>query len=63
MTIKMARHGDIELAYETTGAPTGEPLLLISGIAQMSNVLAMARSCSSVSGPRSCITRSMFTCG
>ncbi|HET6501745.1 MAG TPA: alpha/beta fold hydrolase [Amycolatopsis sp.] len=35
MTIKMARHGDIELAYETTGAPTGEPLLLISGIAQM----------------------------
>lgn len=35
MTIKMARHGSIELAYETIGPPTGEPLLLISGISQM----------------------------
>jgi pimeloyl-ACP methyl ester carboxylesterase len=35
MTIEMARHGDIELAYETIGPPTGEPLLLISGISQM----------------------------
>jgi len=26
-----ARHGAIELAYETSGAPRGEPLLLISG--------------------------------
>jgi pimeloyl-ACP methyl ester carboxylesterase len=35
MTIEMARHGDIELAYERIGPPTGEPLLLISGISQM----------------------------
>jgi hypothetical protein len=27
----IARHGTIELAYETSGAPGGEPLLLISG--------------------------------
>jgi hypothetical protein len=27
----IARHGAIELAYETFGAAEGEPLLLISG--------------------------------
>lgn len=31
MTIHTAKNGDIELAYETFGAPTGEPLLLIMG--------------------------------
>ncbi|MEV7043890.1 alpha/beta fold hydrolase [Amycolatopsis sp. NPDC051061] len=35
MTVKMARHGDIELAYETMRPPSGEPLLLVSGISQM----------------------------
>jgi pimeloyl-ACP methyl ester carboxylesterase len=35
MAIRMARHGDIELAYETIGPPAGEPLLLVSGMAQM----------------------------
>ena len=29
--MQIARHGAIELAYETSGAPGGEPLLLISG--------------------------------
>src|SRR5271166_6442855 len=29
--MKIARHGAIELAYETFGATDGEPLLLISG--------------------------------
>ena len=29
--MQIARHGAIELAYETCGAPGGEPLLLISG--------------------------------
>jgi len=31
-TIKMARNGDVELAYETFGGPGGEPLLLIMGL-------------------------------
>lgn len=35
MTVKMARHGDIELAYEIIGPPSGEPLLLVPGISQM----------------------------
>jgi pimeloyl-ACP methyl ester carboxylesterase len=29
--MQIARHGAIEVAYETSGAPGGEPLLLISG--------------------------------
>jgi pimeloyl-ACP methyl ester carboxylesterase len=29
--MKTARHGEIEIAYETFGAPGGEPMLLISG--------------------------------
>ncbi|MGA8117784.1 MAG: alpha/beta fold hydrolase [Actinocatenispora sp.] len=33
MTLARARHGDIELAYETVGPPTGEPMLLILGVA------------------------------
>jgi pimeloyl-ACP methyl ester carboxylesterase len=32
MTIQTARHGDIEIAYESFGAPTDQPLLLVMGI-------------------------------
>ncbi|WP_117213346.1 alpha/beta fold hydrolase [Allorhizocola rhizosphaerae] len=32
MPVKMARNGDVELAYETFGAPGGQPLLLIMGL-------------------------------
>jgi pimeloyl-ACP methyl ester carboxylesterase len=32
MTIRTARHGDIEIAYESFGAATGQPLLLVMGI-------------------------------
>ena len=36
MTIRTARNGDIELAYEVLGDPGGEPLLLVMGLgAQM----------------------------
>ena len=31
MTVKIARNGDVELAYETFGEEGGEPLLLIMG--------------------------------
>jgi pimeloyl-ACP methyl ester carboxylesterase len=31
-TVKMARNGDVEIAYETFGEPGGEPLLLIMGL-------------------------------
>ncbi|GAA3238952.1 alpha/beta fold hydrolase [Dactylosporangium siamense] len=32
MTVKIARNGDVELAYETFGEEGGEPLLLIMGL-------------------------------
>lgn len=32
MTIRTAHHGEVQLAYETFGAPGGEPLLLIMGL-------------------------------
>ena len=32
MTVKIARNGEVELAYETFGDPSGEPLLLIMGL-------------------------------
>jgi pimeloyl-ACP methyl ester carboxylesterase len=32
MTVKIARNGDVELAYETFGDASGEPLLLIMGL-------------------------------
>ncbi|WP_163571645.1 alpha/beta fold hydrolase [Fodinicola feengrottensis] len=35
MTIRMAHHDGIDLAYETIGPAGGEPLLLIAGISQM----------------------------
>lgn len=36
MTIAMARHDDVEIAYETFGGPPGDPLLLVMGVgAQM----------------------------
>lgn len=34
MTVKIARNGDVELAYETFGEAGGEPLLLIMGLGQ-----------------------------
>lgn len=34
MTVKIARNGDVELAYETFGEEGGEPLLLIMGLGQ-----------------------------
>ncbi|MFI5915350.1 alpha/beta fold hydrolase [Dactylosporangium sp. NPDC051541] len=34
MAVKIARNGDVELAYETFGAAGGEPLLLIMGLGQ-----------------------------
>lgn len=32
MTLGTARNGDVEIAYETFGAPGGEPLLLVMGL-------------------------------
>jgi pimeloyl-ACP methyl ester carboxylesterase len=32
MTVKTARNGEVEIAYETFGSPGGEPLLLIMGL-------------------------------
>lgn len=32
MTIRTARNGDVEIAYETLGSQSGEPLLLVMGI-------------------------------
>src|SRR4051794_24706664 len=36
MVVLIARHGDLEIAYERLGDPSGEPLLLVMGVgAQM----------------------------
>jgi pimeloyl-ACP methyl ester carboxylesterase len=32
VSIAMARNGEVEIAYETFGAPSGEPLLLVMGL-------------------------------
>ncbi len=32
MNTAFARHGEVEIAYETSGAPGGQPLLLLNGL-------------------------------